>query len=60
MVEMCGFTQGEGMCVMGMRNAELRTTELRRADMHVRTCGHVDTRKQLTNPGSIIKLEEYE
>ena len=43
---------------MGMRNAELRTTELRRADM--RTCGHVDTRKQLTNPGSIIKLEEYE
>ncbi len=57
---MCGFTQGEGMCGMGMRNAELRTTELRRADMHVRTCGHVDTRKQLTNPGSIIKLEEYE
>ncbi len=40
---MCGFTQGEGMCVMGMRNAELRTTELRRADMHMRTCGHKKT-----------------
>ena len=26
---------------MGMRNAELRTTELRRADM--RTCGHKKT-----------------
>ncbi len=29
---------------MGMRNAELRTTELRRADMHMRrTCGHKKT-----------------